>query len=101
MVHVTVNRARKRKQTVYTVVNDKAQFSWTLDKKKRKAKPWVEGPEVFLKCSINTVKAIAEKDFTGGATYFHEDWASPAWAKKMKRTGKYGKLAFYKEQTND
>ena len=101
VAHVTLNRAERQGKTIKQVVTDPYQFSWRLERKKRKAKPWLQEPDVFLNCSIVAIQASVGKDITGGATHFHEAKMKPKprWTKKLKRVARYGDLIFYKEKT--
>lgn len=98
--HVTINRSKERNQTIKEAVTHPYQFSWRLERKKRKAKPWLQEPEAFLNCSIIAIQASTGPDITGGATYFHEARMKPKprWTKKLKRVARYGDLIFYKEK---
>lgn len=99
VAHVTLNRAKQHGYDVKKVVKEPYQFSWTLDKKKLRSKPWKTDPDVFLRCSLNSVKAMRAKDITKGATHFHERSMRPYpdWTKDMKVTLKYGAFVFYKD----
>lgn len=95
VAHVTINRALKGKKTVPDVVQEPYQFSWTITKLDQR--PWATDPEIFLRCGINTVRAITEPDSTNGSTHYHERTFDPHWAKEMVRTKITKKFYFYKE----
>lgn len=99
VAHVTINRARQAGTHVRKVVKEPYQFSWTLDSVKLKKKPWEYDPQTFLRCGINSVRALAGKDITNGATHYHEADMRPypAWSRGMVVTIKYGEFVFYKE----
>lgn len=99
VAHVTLNRAKKHGYDVEKVVKEPYQFSWTFDKKKLHSKPWKTDPDVFLRCSLNSVKAAISEDITKGATHFHERSMRPYpnWTKNMKVTLRYGAFVFYKD----
>jgi N-acetylmuramoyl-L-alanine amidase len=94
VAHVTLNRAAEEGKTIQQVVRAKKQFSWVG---KKKTDPWKKDPAGFAKSAQVAVKAIAQRDITGGATYFHEaKMRKPKWAKNMRQSVRYGSLVFYR-----
>lgn len=98
VVYVTLNRAEKRDMTIKEVVLEPNQFSWTNQKKKNY---WnVKKTKAFMDCMKVVYKALDSKDFTNGATYFHNIRVRPDWRKSMKYVGTYGNHKFYKTKRN-
>lgn len=98
IVHVTLNRSKKEDKPIHKVIKSKGQFSWTKNKKNLKKKPWIHDKETFFRCSINTIKALNNKDITNGAIYFHDKSVKPRWTKSMIVTKRTNKFIFYKER---
>lgn len=99
VAQVTINRVgmRKRWDSICKVVYAKAQFSWTLDPKKKYTKP--KGPlwEASQKAAHdflqgNELKALQDSD------HYHADYVKPKWAKKMVKVKKIGRHIFYKQK---
>jgi len=84
VVHVILNRAKKEQQPACQVVKRRGQFAKGLyrpdDPNWQLAKTLVKNPG---------------KDFTGGATYFHNRSVKPYWTKYVKVTYRYGGHTFY------
>lgn len=98
VAQVTLNRVKDGRwgDDVCSVVYSKAQFSWTLDKKKRKSTP---------KGDLWTASVHAVKEFQRGvrvrevdqSNFYHADYIrKPQWAKVHKVTAVVGKHIFYK-----
>ena len=93
-----VNHPTRWKSDVCGVVHQKAQYSWTLEKKKLKEHP---RGELWAK----TLVAVA--DFENGvrvkgldsATFYHTDWLAkkPKWACDTKKIMQIGQHIFYKD----
>ncbi len=69
VAHVTLNRVKQNKSDICTEVFKKGQFSWTRYKFKipnNKDESWILAQKVAQ-------QALASKDNTLGATYFHSD----------------------------
>lgn len=102
--HVVLNRAKRANSSVATELLRKKQFSWTVTSKHR----WVidlKNPPVFAaysQCVSSSMKALSEKDFTGGAEYYHRYDINPLWAKeKNKISNRYGGVhIFYKDNNS-
>jgi N-acetylmuramoyl-L-alanine amidase len=95
VVHVTLNRAKRRNMSIKEVVLEHKQFSWTL-MPKSKWKP--KDKKAYKQCMEVVKKAVKQKDFTNGATFFHSKKVHPKWRKQMKYVGTYGNHKFYKKR---
>jgi spore germination cell wall hydrolase CwlJ-like protein len=98
VAQVTVNRLQEGKwgNNICKVVYSKAQFSWTLDKKKRTAQP---------KGELWTASVAVAKEFQAGirvkglenSTHYHADYIrDPQWAKAKQVAKQVGQHIFYK-----
>lgn len=97
VAHVTLNRVNARRwgKTICEVVYAKAQFSWTLDKKKRwktpKGQLWEESKQVVRK-----VLDGARVSTLNGSLYYHTDYiATPKWAVSDYKIDQIGQHIFY------
>ena len=98
VAQVTLNRLREGRwgNNVCSVVYAKAQFSWTLDKKKRNAKPegllWEQSRAVALEFQRGTrVKGLED------STHYHADYIpNPNWAKAKQVAKQIGQHIFYR-----
>ena len=98
VAQVTLNRLREGRwgNNVCSVVYAKAQFSWTLDKKKRQAKPegllWEQSRAVALEFQRGTrVKGLED------STHYHADYIrNPNWAKAKQVAKQIGQHIFYR-----
>ena len=96
VANVTMNRVKSEwfPNTVCEVVWQSKQFSWTHDGRS-------DTPLVGKQ--YNAIYKLAEMVYTGkinditeGATFYHADYVTPAWAKKMDRkVVKIGRHIFY------
>ena len=99
VAQVTLNRLQTKRwgNTICDVVYAKAQFSWTLEKKKRwsqpKGKLWDESVEVANEfASGKRVRGIEKSKF------YHTDYIKePKWAKTMTPVKQIGQHIFYRE----
>ena len=98
VAQVTINRAKNRNLTIKETVLQPSQFSWTLDRKKRRAKPWLTDSETFSKCSLNAIRSLHKNDITKGSTHYHESRVRPGWSKKLKKTVTVGPFKFYRNR---
>lgn len=100
VAHTTLNRSRATGETIKKTVLKPAQFSWTLKPGKIRERPWEKDPKTFVACGSSALAAMVSKDFTGGATHFHEADMKhkPKWTKKVTRVARYGGFIFYKER---
>ena len=99
VAQVTLNRLKTERwgKNVCDVVYARAQFSWTLDKKKRKEQPkgklWEESVEVaheFVKGK--RIQGVEKSHF------YHTNYIrKPYWAVDMKVVKKVGQHIFYRE----
>lgn len=89
---VTLNRAQRDPSRVCAEVFRPYQFSWTLSPKRiTEPRAWQRAKEV--------ARAVwTMQDFTEGATHFHADYVSPAWADAKVRVGQCGRHIFYRRK---
>lgn len=98
VAQVTLNRLKEGRwgKDICKVVYSKAQFSWTLDKKKRTAKPegllWEQSRAVALEFQRGTrIKGLED------STHYHADYIrDPNWAKAKQVVKQIGQHIFYK-----
>ncbi len=92
IIHVTLNRAEKRRLSIKETVTQPFQFTWTINNN--------IVPEDFNSfiSNLNTVsKTISDIDFTGGATHYHSvSIPDPYWVKNMRFIATIGTHKFYK-----
>lgn len=96
VANVTMNRVASEHfpNTVCEVVWQSKQFSWTHDGKSDKPLAGKQYDDIYnLAEKVYTGKL---PDITEGSTFYHADYVSPAWAKKMDRkVVKIGRHIFY------
>ena len=98
VAQVTLNRLKEGGygKTVCDVVYAKSQFSWTLDKKKRHAKPegllWEQSRAVAMEFQSGVrVKGLED------SLHYHANYIrDPNWAKAKKVVKQIGQHIFYK-----
>ena len=98
VAQVTLNRLKEGRwgNNVCSVVYAKAQFSWTLDKKKRNQVPqgllWEQSRAVALEFQRGTrVKGLED------STHYHADYIrNPNWAKAKQVVKQIGQHIFYR-----
>lgn len=85
VVHIILNRSKKQGVKPCIIVKQRNQFTKGISRPKdplwQKARQMVISPG---------------KDFTYGATYFHNHTVRPSWSYKFKITLKLGNHIFYK-----
>lgn len=99
---VTLNRVKQDglNGDVCATVFAPAQFSWTTTDTRngvllpgkrpdRNSSEWKRAHAV-------AIEAITMRDFTGGATFYHERSIKPYWVKEVRRVGRWGNHVFYK-----
>lgn len=100
VAQVTLNRLKEGRwgKDICKVVYAKAQFSWTLDKKKRNSQPkgplWEESKTVALQVLKEgyRVKGLEE------STYYHADYIRhPVWSRSVVKIQQIGQHIFYKK----
>ena len=99
VAQVTLNRLQTKRwgNSICSVVYAKAQFSWTLEKKKRWSKPkgelWNQSVAVANEfVQGKRVKGIEKSKF------YHTDYIrKPTWAKTMVQVKQIGQHIFYSE----
>jgi spore germination cell wall hydrolase CwlJ-like protein len=99
VAQVTLNRTKSDRWSsdVCKVVMQKAQFSWTLQKKKLAEKPkgklWEDSVKAVEKFEQGVRVAGVEK-----AHFYHTDYIkTPKWADKSQKVAVVGQHIFYKE----
>lgn len=98
VAQVTLNRLNEGRwgDTVCKVVYARAQFSWTLDKKKRNSQPKGELWEQSLAVAKEFQKGVRVKGLED-SHHYHANWiAKPDWAHTKKVAHKVGQHIFYK-----
>lgn len=98
VAQVTLNRLKEGRwgDTVCKVVYAKAQFSWTLDKKKRNAQPKGELWEQSLAVAREFQKGVRVKGLED-STHYHADYIrDPKWAKAKQVAKQIGQHIFYR-----
>lgn len=70
------------------------QFSWWCDAQTDQPREWAAWRHA-LSLSRQTLGGLTP-DPTGGATYYHADYASPSWSETFERTARIGRHLFYK-----
>lgn len=93
---VTLNRVKSGKypNTICAVVYQKAQFSWTLGKRKR-VKDW-KAYNTVLALTHNILRGKIKHDITKGATFYHTKQVKPYWSYDMKKVVVIGQHIFYR-----
>jgi len=94
IAEVTMNRVDSDKypNTVCDVVYQNRQFSWTQDGKSdtpRDAVAW-KGAQAVAHEALDGDRLGSE------ALYYHADYVSPGWAKRLTWVGQVGQHQFYK-----
>ena len=102
VAQVTLNRLREKRwgHSICDVVYSKAQFSWTLSKKKRYEQPkgplWAESQAVARTVLDRGVRVPSLVQ----STYYHADYVNPLWAKSVVKIQQIGQHIFYKKPYN-
>jgi spore germination cell wall hydrolase CwlJ-like protein len=95
VAQVTINRVKDKRRfasTVCGVVFERAQFSWTLTKRKQilDAKAWKTAVEV-AKVVLSRSQVLPEFN----ALFYHTTKVSPRWSKQKRVLAIIGKHVFY------
>lgn len=99
VAQVTLNRLRTGRwgKDICSVVYARAQFSWTLDKKKRWAQPkgqlWKESLQVANDFVHKGKRVKGLED----STYYHADYVKPYWRNHVVKIQQVGQHIFYKK----
>lgn len=98
VAQVTLNRLKEGRwgDTVCKVVHAKAQFSWTLNKKKVAEKPKGELWDQSLAVAREFATGVRVKGLEDSQYYHAEYIKDPAWAKAKKVAKQIGQHIFYK-----
>jgi N-acetylmuramoyl-L-alanine amidase len=74
------------------------QFSWWCDARTDQPREW--GPWTHaLSLSRKTLSGLTA-DPTGGALYYHADYANPPWSQTFERTARIGRHLFYRPRAS-
>lgn len=99
VAQVTLNRLKAKRwgNSICSVVYSKAQFSWTLNKKKVHEQPkgelWAESKAVAKKVLVQGVRVPSLQE----ATYYHTDYIRPpVWSRSVAKIQQVGQHIFYK-----
>lgn len=100
VAQVTLNRLREGRygNTICKVVHARAQFSWTLNKKKLNEAPkgplWEQSKAVATAVLAHGARVPSLRD----ATYYHTDYIKkPVWTRSVARIQQIGQHIFYKK----
>ena len=99
VAQVTLNRLKTGRwgHSICDVVYSKAQFSWTLSKRKVREEPkgelWAE--------SLTVARTVLDKGVRvpslSQSTYYHADYVNPLWSKSVVKIQQIGQHVFYKK----
>ena len=89
---VVLNRVRINRSSVCREIHRPFQFSWTLKN------PPVTNKRAFRRIYQISRNTLHIKDYTDGATHYHEVSVQPEWAKSLQYVGRWGNHLFYKEK---
>jgi spore germination cell wall hydrolase CwlJ-like protein len=99
VAQVTLNRLKTGRwgHSICDVVYSKAQFSWTLNKRKVREQPkgelWAE--------SLTVARTVLDKGVRvpslSQSTYYHADYVKPLWSKSVVKIQQIGQHIFYKK----
>jgi len=98
VAQVTLNRLKQGRwgNDICSVVYAKAQFSWTLSKRKRNEQPkgelWNESQQVARTVLDKGVRVPS----LAQSTYYHAEYVRPLWAKSVVKIQQVGQHIFYK-----
>ena len=97
VAQVTLNRMRSGRypDTICDVVYDRAQFSWTLDRKQRWSRP--KGPlwNESWKVAEDVIHRGYRVKGLESAMFYHADYVQPFWKKPEAKIAKVGTHIFY------
>jgi spore germination cell wall hydrolase CwlJ-like protein len=102
VAQVTLNRLKTGRwgHSICDVVYSKAQFSWTLSKRKVREQPkgelWAESQAVARTVLDKGVRVPS----LAQSTYYHADYVNPLWSKSVVKIQQIGQHIFYKKPTN-
>ncbi|MDO5633103.1 MAG: cell wall hydrolase [Paracoccus sp. (in: a-proteobacteria)] len=96
VAEVILNRVDSRRfpSTVCGVVNQRAQFSYTIG-----GKPRIRNQAAYNRAVDIARRALSghPRKLTGGATYFHTTAVRPNWSHRFTRTTRIGNHIFYRQ----
>jgi spore germination cell wall hydrolase CwlJ-like protein len=98
VAQVTLNRLKQGRwgNDICSVVYARAQFSWTLSKRKRNEQPkgelWAESQQV----ARNVLDRGVRVPSLAQSTYYHADYVNPLWAKSVVKIQQVGQHIFYR-----
>ena len=87
-----------KKNGTYYPIKHRCQFSWYCDGKKdvvhkKDARIY---KEIYNLSYVSLIKGIRILDITDGATHYHADYVTPAWAQTKTKTVEIGDHIFYR-----
>ena len=104
VAQVTLNRLREGRwgKNICSVVYAKAQFSWTLDRKKRHEVPrgplWEQSRMVARSVLADGYRVAGLED----STHYHADYIrEPVWAKSVAKIQQIGQHIFYARSSGE
>lgn len=93
VAHVALNRIKKSKKDMCSVLHEPYQFEMRLPSKYARQSPAWEDAHIIASLVING-KTV---DPTKGATHFHAHYVNPSWNKIFTHTATIGGHKFYKQ----
>ena len=99
VAQVTLNRLKEGRwgNSICDVVYAKAQFSWTLWKKKRYENPKGELWEESKMVATHVLDKGYRVPSLATSTYYHADYVQPLWRKSVVKIQQIGQHIFYKK----
>lgn len=97
---VVINRVKISKtKDICEIVFEDSQFSWTTTDISQgmliKGKKPDRRSEEWTRAMQSARDVLGMKDFTKGATHYHNKSVTPSWAKNFKYVGTWGEHLFY------
>ena len=101
VVHQAPTRESWKKNGKYYPIRNKCQFSWYCDGKADDIHNEDLYYEIydFVQRIMTPDYAINYIDITEGATHYHADYVTPAWAETKTKTAEIGDHIFYRWET--
>ena len=97
VVHQGPTRPSWKNKSISYPVKNRCQFSWYCDGKAENV-PSVDTPvyEIAKMIAFKLYHAKGFNDFTRGATHYHAEYVTPAWATSKTKTVDIGNHIFYR-----
>jgi len=101
VVHQAPTRESWKKNGKYYPIRNKCQFSWYCDGKADTIhnKKLYDDIYTFIHYIMTPEYQIDYIDITDGATHYHADYVTPAWAETKTKTAEIGDHIFYRWET--